>query len=183
MKITHRERSETTLSGQKPDRTPIALWHHFPVDNQKPYSLANATIAFQDQFDFDLVKVMPPSSFCLKDWGVKDEWQGNEEGTRAYIQRVIYQEDDWKKLKPLDPYHGFLGRQLKCLELLQEHFSDHTHFIQTIFNPLSQAKNLVGPENLSVHMRNYPKALHAGLNVIQETRYFRHLLRHSTCNL
>jgi len=169
MKISHRDRLEITLSGKKPDRTPIALWHHFPVDDQKPDTLAKATIAFQDQFDFDLVKVMPPSSFCLKDWGIKDEWQGNEEGTREYVQRAIHHVDDWKELNPLNPHHGYLGRQLKCLELLQKHFSDRTPFIQTIFNPLSQAKNLVGPENLPVHLRNYPSALHEGLKVIQET--------------
>lgn len=171
MKMTHRERLETTLSGQKPDRTPIALWHHFPVDDQQPDSLAKATIAFQDQFDFDLVKVMPPSSFCLKDWGVRDEWRGNEEGTRAYIQRAIHQGDDWKQLEPLDPHHGYLGRQLACLERLQKRFTDRTPFIQTIFNPLSQAKNLVGPENLLVQVRTYPDALHEGLKIIQETTF------------
>jgi uroporphyrinogen decarboxylase len=41
--------------------------------------------------------------------------------------------------------------------------------IQTIFSPLSQAKNLVGPEALLVHMRRYPDALHAGLRQITQT--------------
>jgi uroporphyrinogen decarboxylase len=41
--------------------------------------------------------------------------------------------------------------------------------IQTIFSPLSQAKNLVGPENLLVHMRQYPELLHAGLKIITES--------------
>ncbi len=169
MDITHRERLETTLSGDKPDRTPIALWHHFPVDDQEPDSLAKATIAFQKQFDFDLIKVMPPSSFCLKDWGVKDEWRGNNEGTRAYTHRVIQHPEDWENLPLLDPNQGYLGKQLACLSLLQKEFSNRTPFIQTIFNPLSQAKNLVGPSCLAVHLRKYPLALHEGLKRIQET--------------
>ena len=68
MSITHRQRLETCLAGEKPDRTPVALWRHFPVDDQTPTGLAAATLKFQQDYDFDLVKVSPPSSFCLKDW-------------------------------------------------------------------------------------------------------------------
>lgn len=169
MNISHRERLEITISGKKPDRVPIALWRHFPVDDQHPERLAKATIAFQEQFDFDLVKVMPTSSFCILEWGVKDEWQGNIEGTRTYLKRGIKHPEDWEKLKVLDPYQGSLGQQLECLSHLQKAFSDHTPFIQTIFNPLSQAKNLVGSEELMVHLRRHPDALHHGLKTIQET--------------
>ncbi|HBY07699.1 MAG TPA: uroporphyrinogen decarboxylase, partial [Chloroflexi bacterium] len=73
---THRQRLETCLSGQIPDRTPVALWRHFPVDDQTPAGLAAATLNFQHNFDFDLVKVTPSSSFCLRDWGIGDEWRG-----------------------------------------------------------------------------------------------------------
>jgi uroporphyrinogen decarboxylase len=169
MDYSHRQRLEQTLSGEQPDRTPLALWHHFPVDDQDPESLAYATIAFQKQFDFDLVKVMPPSSFCLKDCGVEDEWRGNPEGTRAYTRRAIYSPEDWLNLPVLDPQKGYLKKQLTCLEILQEELSEQTPFIQTIFNPLSQAKNLVGPENLPMHLRCFPSAMHEGLKKIQET--------------
>lgn len=169
MPLNHRERIETTLNGEKPDRTPIALWHHFPVDDQNAINLAEATIAFQKRYDFDLVKVMPASSFCLKDWGAQDEWRGNPEGTRDYTHRVINHPDEWAKLPLLDPNKGFLGQQLRCLALLQAAFSDHTPVLQTIFNPLSQAKNLVGQQQLLAHLRQYPDAVHQGLKIIQET--------------
>jgi uroporphyrinogen decarboxylase len=120
-------------------------------------------------YDFDLIKVMPASSFCLKDWGSIDAWRGNPEGTRDYIKRVIKHPDDWKRLTILDPKKGHLGQQLQCLALLQEAFSDHTPILQTIFNPLSQAKNLVGPEALLEHLRMYPDAVHQGLSTIRET--------------
>jgi len=171
MTLTHRERLETTLSGEKPDRPPIALWHHFPVDDQNVINLAEATIAFQKRFDFDLVKVMPTSSFCLKDWGAQDEWRGDPQGTRDYTYRVIKHPDDWTKLSVLDPNKGFLGQQLQCLALLKEAFSDHTPILETIFNPLSQAKNLVGEQQLVAHLRQYPEAVHQGLKTIQETTH------------
>lgn len=171
MSYSHRERLETTLLGEKPDRPPIALWRHFPVDDQNPLTLAEATIAFQRMFDFDLVKTMPASSFCLKDWGAQDQWRGATEGTRDYIHRVINHPDDWIRLSILDPHKGYLGQQLQCLDLLHEEFSDHTPVLQTIFNPLSQAKNLIGDDELRVHIRHYPDALHQGLKRIQETTF------------
>ena len=74
--ITHRERLEACLSEATLDRVPIALWRHFPVDDQTPEALARAVIAFQRRYEFDLVKVTPASSFCVKDWGAQDEWRG-----------------------------------------------------------------------------------------------------------
>lgn len=165
------ERLEAVLNGSKPDRTPVALWRHFPVDDQKADGLAAATLDFQNQFDFDFIKVTPTSSFCLKDWGSVDEWNGASEGTRDYIHRVIKSPEDWEKLSNLDPYHGFLGEQITCLQLISSNLSkqaDPPPYIQTIFSPLSQAKNLVGGEKLVVHLRKYPDQLRAGLRIITE---------------
>lgn len=167
--FSHRERIEITLTGAGPDRTPVALWRHFPVDDQSPDTLAAAVAAFQRQFDFDLIKVTPASSYCVRDWGTEDRWAGNPEGTREYTRQVIHRPDDWAALKPLEPRKGALGAQLDCLELLKKEFSPHTPILQTIFSPLSQAKNLVGKANLVSHLRRYPDLLHAALQTITAT--------------
>jgi uroporphyrinogen decarboxylase len=166
---SHRSRLEKCLSGSLPDRAPVALWRHFPVDDQSPHQLAAATAAFQHTFDFDLIKVSPSSSFCIRDWGAVDEWRGNPEGTRDYGKRVIKNPDDWEKLPVLEPQAGALGDQLTCLNLLVKEFSPKTPVIQTIFSPLSQAKNLIGPAELLVHLRKWPDAVHKGLQTIAET--------------
>src|SRR5687768_15609784 len=98
---THRQRLEACLSGQNLDRPPVALWRHFPVDDQSPETLATATLQWQKIYDWDLVKVTPASSFCLKDWGVEDAWRGHSEGTREYSKRVISEPEDWSRLKVL----------------------------------------------------------------------------------
>lgn len=167
--MTHRARLEASLSGALPDRPPVALWRHFPVDDQTPDGLAAATAFFQNTFDFDLIKVTPTSSFCIKDWGVEDRWAGNPEGTRDYTCRAIQHPEDWRKLPPLNPLQGYLSEQLRCLGLITKEFSERVPVIQTIFSPMSQAKNLVGPEKLLVHMRQYPNELHEGLRRITET--------------
>lgn len=166
--LTHRGRLETCLTGEKPDRPPVALWRHFPVDDRTPEGLAAATLKFQRTYDFDLVKVTPTSSFCLQDWGIGDEWTGSTEGTRDYVTRVIHDPEDWTKLEVLSPSEGSLGAQLKCLRYIVDDLGPDTPVIQTIFSPLSQAKNLVGPEKLLVHLRQFPDAVHAGLRTIAE---------------
>lgn len=166
---THRERIEKTLAGEQPDRVPVALWRHFPIDDQTPEGLAGATLQFQKTFDFDIIKVTPSSSFCIKDWGAEDEWRGASEGTREYTRRVIENPEDWSKLPVLDPDSGFLAEQLTCLRLLFNELGTSTPIIQTVFNPLSQAKNLVGKENLIIHIRSYPDAVHQGLSTITES--------------
>lgn len=167
--ISHQQRIENCLRGDLPDKTPIAMWRHFPVDDQTPEGLAHAILDFQKLYDFDIVKVTPSSSYCLKGWGVVDEWRGNPEGTRQYIHRVINSPEDWLNLRLLDPYKGALGDQLTCLKIINNELGSSVPVIQTIFSPLAQAKNLVGGEMLLVYLRQYPEAVAAGLKTIAET--------------
>lgn len=167
--VRHRQRLESCLSGVKTDRAPVALWRHFPVDDQTPEGLAAATLNFQQTYDFDLVKVTPASSYCLKDWGVEDAWKGATEGTREYTKHRIKQAEDWGQLEVLDPYRGRLSDQLTCLDLICTQLGADVPVIQTIFNPLSQAKNLAGGDNLIVALRKHPDAVHEGLRIITES--------------
>ena len=106
---SHKERLQTCLAGEAPDRPPVALWRHFPVDDLTPEGLAGATIDFQLTYDLDLVKVTPASSFEVRDWGAEDEWRGDPEGVRAYTRRVVERPQDsilWM-LRDLQDAHFF----------------------------------------------------------------------------
>ena len=166
---THRERIQACLKGEKPDRTPIALWRHFPVDDQNPEVLAASTLHFQNTYDFDIVKVTPASSFAVKGWGVEDQWMGDSEGSRRYTKRVIKEPGDWEKLTMLDPTSPHLAGQLACLRLIRQDLNPETPLIQTIFNPLSQAKNLAGNDLLIEHLHKHPEAVMKGLETIAKT--------------
>jgi uroporphyrinogen decarboxylase len=168
--ITHKERLLACLSGDPAlDRPPVALWRHFPVDDQSPETLAAATLAYQNEFDFDLVKVTPASSFCLKDWGIQDSWEGESEGTRRYTKRIVFEPEDWAQLPVLSPDSLHLAAQLKCLSLLRKNLGSETPILQTIFNPLAQAKNLAGSETLIVHLRQHPDSVIKGLEIIAKS--------------
>lgn len=167
--ISHRERIQACFNGEQTGRTPVALWRHFPEEDQNPETLAAATIKFQETYDFDIVKVTPASSFAVKDWGVEDEWKNNPEGSREYTKRIIHDPKDWETLKPLDPTAPHLAAQLECLRLIRKEIGDETPMIQTIFNPLSQAKNLAGNDLLLEHIRKYPEAVMNGLKTITKS--------------
>jgi uroporphyrinogen decarboxylase len=94
---------------------------------------------------------------------------GSLEGTRDYTVHPVRAPEDWRSLRPLDPSQGAQGAQLRCLRLIADELAGEVPFIQTIFSPLAQAKNLVGRDRLPVHLRRYPDALRAGLDTITET--------------
>jgi len=162
--ISHRELIEGLLYQNELDQIPIAFWRHFPVDDQQPNRLADATTQFQNTFDIDLIKISPSSSFCIRDWGIQDKWSGNTEGTRDYLNFLSTNEA--RSIRVLDPSSGSLGNQLKAIEIIAERHLSTTPIIQTIFSPLSQLKNLLGKENLIHAIRNEPEIVKKILETI-----------------
>jgi len=166
--MSKRERLLATVAGEPTDRPPAALWRHWPGDDQRAEELTRSTLDFQHAYDWDLVKCMPSSGYCIADWGAGSRYLGNEEGTRAWGPRVIQQPEDWTHLPVLDPTQGMLGESLRALRLIGQGLGGEVPFIQTIFNPLAQAKNLAG-ERLLADMRGYPGEFRAGLEIITQS--------------
>lgn len=166
--MSKRQRLEATFAGEAVDRPPVALWRHWPVDDGHGPELARATLAFQRDYDFDFIKVTPNSNYCLEGYGAEALWQGSTEGSYGWGTRVIQAPDDWANLRPLDPNTGLLAEVLEANRQIGEVVGAETPFIQTIFNPLAQAKNLAGDRLLS-DLRQYPDAVKAGLAVITES--------------
>ncbi|NDJ60317.1 MAG: uroporphyrinogen decarboxylase [Chloroflexi bacterium] len=167
--MNRRERLERTIAGEPTDRAPVALWRHWPGDDQRAADLARATVDFQKAYDWDFAKVTPSSSFCLTDYGAQDRWEGSLEGTRVYTKHVVERSLDWTTLRTLDPLRGGLGRQLESVRLICAELGEDVPVIQTIFSPLAQAKNLAGDERLIQHIRTYPDRVHTGLSIIAES--------------
>jgi uroporphyrinogen decarboxylase len=166
--MSKRQRLEATIAGQPVDRPAVALWRHWPVDDQRGDALARGTLAFQRMFDFDFVKVTPSSNYCLADWGADSRWVGNEEGTRTWIGRVIEKPEDWTRLRVLDPRSGLLGEVGRAFAIIGQEMKDEVPFIPTIFSPLAQARNLAG-ERLVSDLRQHPEAVRAGLEAITQS--------------
>lgn len=163
-----RERLENTILGEKTDRIPIALWRHFPGDDQRAADLAAAISAFQQEWDFDFVNVLPANTYSVVDYGVQDHWTGDAEGVRHVLRPLIARSLDWTELRRLEPTRGVLGQQLETLRLLGGAFGEELPLVHTIYSPLTQAALLAGEETLIVHLRTHADRVKTGLNIITD---------------
>jgi uroporphyrinogen decarboxylase len=172
--MSKRERLEATVAGEPVDRVAVALWRHWPGDDQRAEDLARSTLDFQRLFDFDFIKVTPSSNYCLAGWGAETRWVGNQEGTREWGSRVIQGPEDWTQLQVQDPYSGLLGQIRRALAIIGDEVGEEVPFIQTIFNPLAQARNLAG-ERLLNDLRQHPGVFlalqHATYGLLTEAEY------------
>jgi uroporphyrinogen decarboxylase len=112
--------------------------------------------------------VTPNSNYCVAGYGAEATWQGNGEGTYGWGPRVIQSPADWERLRPLDPNAGLLGEVLEANRMIGEAVGETKPYITTIFHPLAQAKNLAG-DRLLADLRQFPRAVKAGLHVITES--------------
>lgn len=166
--MTKRYRLEATFAGEPVDRPAVSLWRHWPVDDHSGEDLARATLNFQHTYDFDFIKVTPNSDFAVSGYGSQSRWEGNPEGSYGWVKRAIQSPEDWTKLQPQDPTVGLPGEVLKANRIIGREVGEDVPFIQTIFNPLSQAKNVAG-ERLLSDIRLHPDAVKEGLAVITES--------------
>lgn len=166
--MNKRERLQATIAGERVDRPAVSLWRHWPGDDQRAEDLAAAHRLWQQLYDFDFIKVMPSSAYCLQDWGVETAWQAGDEGNRHYLNRIINEPADWLALPMLDPNATHLAEARRTLEVLRGQLGEDTPIIMTIFSPLSQARNLAGAALLPQLRRHTGDTL-AGFEVITES--------------
>jgi uroporphyrinogen decarboxylase len=162
------ERITAAVTGRPVDRVPWAFWRHFPGRDLSPRGLAEATLAFHRRFGFDLVKVTPAGAYAAEAWGARLEPKRNEEGTRAYLSRVVSRPEDWRRLRAPSLRAGVFGRELRALGHVARGVRGRAPVLQTVFSPLSIARNLAGDLWIE-HLRRRPADFAAGLERIAES--------------
>jgi uroporphyrinogen decarboxylase len=147
VKMNARERLLAAISGDKPDRVPFTVWHHFYL---KPPAGPNSQMA-QKELDFyeqahpDLLKVMHDIEY---------EPLG-----------PITTPDDWALLDVLDPTHGNFGAQLHTLRQIRAQLDPDVPMIDTVFNTFHYAQKL-SDGRLLAQLRDAPDRVHVGLRAI-----------------
>lgn len=168
-----RERLEALLAGERPDRVPVALWRHWPGDDQRAADFVRYTVGFQRAYDWDFIKLMPFSAYGVADYGLTCTWNGHNQGDREIVKRPITRSLDWTDLRALDPARGELGRHLQAVQMLSDALGDDDDdpvpVVATLYSPLTQAFMLGGQAATLRHMRQNPDRLKTGLHAITET--------------
>jgi uroporphyrinogen decarboxylase len=166
--MTHRERIEAAVRGERPDRVPVALWRHFPGDDQKAERLAQAHVAFYRAYDFDLLKVTPASGYYGDDWGLHAGYKPNREGVRSITDRPVKKAADWGRLRRVDVSQGVYGREVHAIRLVADAVGGEVPVLETTFSPLSIARTLAGETATVRYLREDPEALRQGLEIIAD---------------
>jgi uroporphyrinogen decarboxylase len=166
--VDHWNRIQAAIEGGRADRVPVALWRHFPLDDQDPGRLAELTLRYQRDWDCDLVKFMPSGTYSVEDWGAKSVYEPTFNGARSITVPGVRRAEDWLRLPRLDPKKGVLGAQNEALARAAAELHGSVPILQTVFSPLTTARKLAG-EALLEQLRSEPEAVEAGLRVITDT--------------
>lgn len=166
--MTHWQRIRATIKGEATDRTPIALWKHWPPVDEIPERLAESTIGWQRAYDWDMVKLTPTGTYGIEDWGARTAWNPNNQGVRTVVQWGVPDPNNWPKLAQLNVRAGYIGNQIKALELLARELGDSAPILHTVFSPLTTARKLAG-DRIFEDLRTRPHLFKQGLQVIADT--------------
>ena len=144
------------------------MWKHFPEEDLDPGKLAAHMIAWQQQWDYDLVKFMPAGTYGVEDWGCETAYLPVANGTRTVTKPAVTAlPRTGRGFEPLDVRKGSYGRQNQALATTAKALGGEVPILQTIFSPLTTARKL-SSERLFADMRLAPDALHQALEVITD---------------
>src|SRR2546425_5205391 len=169
--LNKKERVDAALQGERVDRVPASMWGHDFEREWDAQLLAEAMVENFTRYDWDWMKVNPRASYHVEGWGVKtDHGKGGPNDHPRVVEYPIESAADWGKLRPLSTSEGALDEQIEVIERIGEALAGETYFVQTVFNPLSIAADMVADEQqILADMQNNPQALKAALEVITET--------------
>lgn len=136
--------------------------------DETPLGLASATVRWQREFDFDLVKFTPTGTYGIEDWGAETEYVPNRHGVRTVVKRGVTTQEEWPELQVLGPREGYLGKQIEALRLTAEELNGSVPILQTIFSPLTTARKLAG-DRVFTDARLHADVFKQGLRTIAET--------------
>jgi uroporphyrinogen decarboxylase len=170
--LTKWQRVEAALHGGDVDRTPIALWKHYHLQDRSPLQLASATLALQRQFDTDLIKLTPNGLYFIQDWGATIQYGRDDDFLPLAVKPVVASVDQWSQLPRLDVNKGALRRELEAIHHVAAGLDGSAPFLMTLFNPLTIAYKLAGDrvsgDRLAEDLRQAPQRVHAGLRIIRD---------------
>jgi uroporphyrinogen decarboxylase len=154
-----RERIARLLRGEEVDRPAVAAWRHFPQDDQDAAELAESTVRFQREYDWDLVKVTPAQSYLAELWGAQAVYSGDAMGVREFTRRPVGSFGDWRSLAEPDQrkWTEVLGRYVEAVGRVKEAVGADGVVLATIFTPLSIARYLAGEELFLASVRMVPE--------------------------
>ncbi|WP_462413002.1 uroporphyrinogen decarboxylase family protein [Neobacillus sp. Marseille-QA0830] len=139
-----KDRFNALLSGEMADRPIVSGWRHFTDKEQNAKDLAETTIEFTKQYDWDWVKINPRATYLSEIWGNTYDFQDYRTVfPRQTNAAIAAPEDVWNIQAKSAAGSAPLQEQLQAVKQIREGLPE-TPIIQTIFSPLTVLMFLAG---------------------------------------
>lgn len=141
-RLTKRERVLAALNGRSVDRPPVAAWGHLIPAEVKAEDLAQASLKFFHDYDWDWLKVNPRASLFAEGWGS----QFNFQEYHGVLPRFVKNPNDpidWARLPRASVDNPVWKSHIDALKTIKKGIGG-APFVQTVFSPLSTLAYLAG---------------------------------------
>jgi uroporphyrinogen decarboxylase len=146
--MTASERVHAALRGDLVDRVPFCFWHHFHPEGSGERLAAATFEFFVQQFDLDIVKIMPDLPYPPPDEPLI------EAGQVRFLPHL-----------DIDTIPAF-REQLHCIRTLRARLGNDYPLIFTLFSPLTYVLQWMGKEQAIEQARQQPEPFEEGLGTI-----------------
>lgn len=157
-KMTHAERIKSVLEGKPADRIPFAAWGpHMNLVDRNEGDFTKAVIAYQNQHNFDVLKIMSNGLYNVEDFGQEFSLpqHADDAGYRLSTRAAFNSVGDWLHATKKDPYEGTMGRELRVMKNLRAYYGDCVPIVPTIFGPSRSLMGLSGTSKGSFVYNGY----------------------------
>jgi len=146
--MTKMERVKAVLEGKPVDRPPFVAWGpHLNLEDRHTGDFTKAVIAYENQHDFDILKVMQNGLYFAEDFGhVPDAPQNSDDaGFKKTRIPAINSLKDMEDITthPID--QGAMAREMESIRILADYYKGKVPVLATVF----------GPYRMFCHMSGY----------------------------
>ena len=166
--MTKLERVQAAIRRQPTDRTPYALWRHFPDVDRNAAALAQSTLRFHERYDSDFLKVTPSGGYAVEDWGCVESEEVMPDGHRPCASHAVRTPEDWKRIRTIAMESTGWATHLETIIRCVVDKRADCSTVPTVFSPLSLARKLSG-DRLGYDLKENPQAVTGALEAITET--------------
>ncbi|MDI9242748.1 uroporphyrinogen decarboxylase family protein [Fusibacillus kribbianus] len=170
--MTPYERIRAMVNKESVDRPGASAWKHFHEEDRVVNDLVKRTIAFEEQNQWDFVKVMANGVYVQDQYGAEIQWSRDGIEFPATIRRVINSPRGFRDLKMVDVTTGPIHREVEVVKRLMDVYGGKVPVTATVFTPLTYAQELYNgwqnPYPFVDLVRYYGDDLKEGLKVLTE---------------
>ncbi|MCE1245215.1 MAG: hypothetical protein LWY06_01080 [Firmicutes bacterium] len=169
--MTKKERINAVITGQPVDRIPISFWRHFYEKEDTARGLADAMLSYQENYDWDFMKVNPRASYHIEDCGNSFRFFKDGFTKPERLDYSIKKLSDLSRIKPLEPLKApVLKEHIDALHYISKGISKDVHYVMTIFTPLSILGDMTETRNkLLEFIQEDPSLVKQAIEAITQT--------------